>query len=123
LVKLESEQNVLRVTFELDLLVRKPLDVEARFADNLGNCLAVFSPGHERGESPSLPPGLSVIEHLIHLPKRMNRGEYLLTLYLTHHNVVGYGEVRDIRVCVDGVPTRTGRVLDYSSSSGWLFLE
>ena len=122
-INLRSETNTLAISIQFSISEPKCVELELLILDQYGNSLAFFSPGHEEGITPFRHAGDVKIEHLIKLPARMNHGKYVLKLTLTHHMVTTYCEIENVVLNVEGVPTKTGKVLEYGTDRGWLFLE
>jgi lipopolysaccharide transport system ATP-binding protein len=97
-------------------------EIEARIFDIYRTPLAFFSPGHERGEAEVVGPGPFEIVRIMALP-RMNHGDYLVDIDLTHPGVHTLARIPNaIHFLVEGCPTHTGHVFEYNKGAGWVFL-
>lgn len=124
--ELNISSDILRlevvVTGKLSRSLR--IDLECRITDIYGVTLAIFSPGHMRGEAKLHPAGVFTLKRVIILPKGINRGEYYLNMSITNPNYTGWVNIdRAVRIISEGYATKTGRAIEYTSGAGWLFLE
>jgi hypothetical protein len=98
------------------------LGLEARVSDRYERGLASYSPGHEAGGVPLYSAGPFVVRESIQLP-RLNRGEYLVSLFITNPNIIGWVDLPyALRIVSPGSPTPTGFVFDYDLGAGWTLL-
>jgi lipopolysaccharide transport system ATP-binding protein len=98
------------------------LDVEARFHDMSETPLAFFSPGHEIGSAEKLPAGAFTLTRTVALPKLM-RGNYLLSLYLTDPDIIGWVDIPNaVLLRHEGTTLVCGRVIDLKEGKGWMLL-
>ena len=68
-------------------------------------------------------PGTLTVEETILLPRRLNQGDYLLHIYLTHPNVCYHAEIENIKLQVESRPCITGKTFEYSAGAGWIALD
>ncbi|MES2439822.1 MAG: ABC transporter ATP-binding protein [Verrucomicrobiota bacterium] len=122
-ITIPSEKNVLNVTIEAWLEQPKNIDLEVVLADKNQTHLATYAPSHDQGFTALRPAGEYKLEYSIQLPKRINKGDFLLHLYLTHPNFAYLTKIENIHLRVEGVPNRAGRVFEYSAGAGLMFLD
>lgn len=122
-IRLSSEQNVLKIAIEGWLDQPKNIELEVILADQNETNLAMYAPSHEQGFTTLTPAGEYKIEYTIQLPKRINKGDFLLHVYLTHPNVAYLTKIENIRLHVEGAPNPAGKIFEYSNGSGLLFLD
>ena len=122
-IRLTSEENILKVTIEAWLEQPKNIDLEVVLADMNQTHLATFAPSHDQGFTALSPAGEYRVEYFIQLPKRMNKGNFFLHLYLTHFNFAYLTKIENIQLRVEGVPNRAGRIFEYSAGAGLILLD
>lgn len=122
-IRLSSEQDVIKIAVEAWLDQPKNIDLEVVLADMNQTHLAMYAPSHDQGFTALSPAGDYKVEYAIQLPKRMNKGDFFLHLYLTHPNFAYLTRIENIRLRVEGVPNRTGRIFEYSAGAGLIFLD
>jgi lipopolysaccharide transport system ATP-binding protein len=122
-VHLTSEQNTLTVSIEAELATAKNIDMEITISDTNETNLAMFAPSHVQGFTALSPAGKWKAEYSVQLPKRMNKGDFFLNLYLTYPNVAYLAKIEHIQLRVDGAPNLAGRIFEYSSGHGFVFLD
>ena len=120
---LSNDVRELKLKFKILLLSANSINIEAIVCDINGNRLGIFSPGHENGSTPIREPGTLTIEETILLPRRLNQGDYLLHIYVTHPNVCYHVEIENIKLQVESQPTITGKTFEYSGGAGWITLD
>ena len=122
-IELPPEANSLEIIVEGSLNVTLPVELEIRISDIHGIPLAFFSPGHESGETRRLPPGEFVLRYRLRLPRIM-KGIYYANLFLTEPTKNGWVDIpRAACISVSGAAVPSGRVVDYSTGAGFIFLE
>ena len=122
-ILLSSEQTTLKIAVEAWLDQPKNIELEVILADVNETHLAMYAPSHEQGFSSLSPAGEYKIEHTIQLPKRMNKGDFFLHLYLTHPDFSYLTKIEHILLRVEGVPNAAGRTFEYSAGAGLIFLD
>lgn len=122
-ISLSSEQDTLHVSIDLWLDSPRTIDLELIVSDLHGTRLAMFAPSHQQGYTPIRPAGRCNIAYTVQLPKRLNKGEFFIHLHLTHPNLAYLAEIENIRMRVDGVPNKVGKIFEYSAGAGWIFLD
>lgn len=122
-IVLPAEERNLKISIDTWLDSPKNIDLEISISDLNGTNLATFSLGHDQGYTPLRSAGKYVIDYNIMLPARMNKGEYLLHLYLTYANYEHFTKIENIQLLIDGVPTKSGKIHEYRAGSGWFTLE
>ncbi len=122
-LEVSDEARTLRVEFIGRLNAPLRIEMEATITDLFDTKLGFFSPGHERGYVETLPPGRFTLVREIELPERITKGEYLVNISLTEPGVQYFLEIpRAVRIFAEGVPTDTGRILEYNGGAGWIHL-
>ncbi len=120
---LDSENTTL--TIKIIGKVKRPLkmDLEIRLYDIYGSPLALYSPGHYYGYAAEIPIGDFLIERSIKFPKGMNKGTYFISFLLADPNICIWANLeKALQLTVEGFPMLTGRIIDYTSGAGWIFL-
>ncbi len=122
-VQISDDVRILEIEFIGHLSAPARVEMEAALTDTFDVRLGYYSPGHERGATEILPSGRFHLVRQIELPQRINKGEYLLHLFLTEPDVKYWVQLpRAVRLISEGTPTATGRTLEYHSGGGWLHL-
>jgi lipopolysaccharide transport system ATP-binding protein len=123
-VYISDSERCLRVEISGSLSRPLPMDMEALVSDASDVRLGFFSPGHEFGNITEYQAGRFKIVREIELPARINRGEYFLSLYLTHPVVQIYVTFpRAVRLFAEGTPVQAGGSIPYQDHGGWLLLK
>ena len=122
-LEVSSEERVLDFAVRGTLSAPLRIDLEVWLTDTFDGPLAFYGAGHEHGNTPVRPAGAFEIRRKLLLPENLNHGEYYLSLGLTDHNVAGWVDYpRSVRLHIEGVPTATGRPLNYSDGKGLIRL-
>jgi lipopolysaccharide transport system ATP-binding protein len=121
-ISLREYENSLNISIDLWLDGPRRLDMELCLSDSNGTVLAMFSIGHEQGITPLREAGSCQLNYRIQLPNRLNKGDYLLHLHLTHTNYEYFAKIENLRLIVEGSPLQSGKLLEYSAGQGWLNL-
>ena len=104
---------------EAEVLIKESVQVslEVHLRDQMGGCLALFSPGHLHPESGvlALEPGLHRLHSEISLPL-LHQGHYSLDFALTRPGVLYYAQATGMcQLEVEGTATPTGVVFRQSA--------
>ena len=122
-VHLVGRQSALTLAAHCTLQRAVRVNLEARLFDHLGNMVGIFSPGHLAGETRLSPAGELELRATMVLPK-LNRGQYALTITLTHPNICVYWTFAEaVRISASGWPLPTGQVLENNALCGPLLLD
>jgi lipopolysaccharide transport system ATP-binding protein len=122
-VMLPSENTVLDLRICGQIFDPMRIDLEVWLTDMNESPLAFYGAGHEHGMTAPRPVGPFQINKKLELPGCLNQGDYWLNISLTDHNICGWVDCyRGVRLSVEGVPTATGRPLEYKDGKGFLRL-
>lgn len=122
-ITLSSGQDTLQVAIEAWLDHPKTIDLELILSDLHGTRLAMFAPSHQKAYTAVSPAGQCKIYYTIQLPKRLNKGDFLVHLYLTYPNFAYLVEIENILIRVEGTPNKAGKTFEYAAGAGWIFLD
>jgi len=112
-----------QLAFEVTGSTRRPLrlGLEVKFYDLNRVPLAVFSPAHDRGQTPVTGAGPFAVRHVVRLP-RLCKGSFIADIDLIDPEVRWLAKgPHAITLRVAGSPTMTGRVFEYANN-GWVHL-
>jgi lipopolysaccharide transport system ATP-binding protein len=102
---------------------KKTINIELRFFDTKNNLIMLCSPGHYTGINKQFDAGPFCINKSIVLPKNITKGDYYISLGLTHPNIESYLEASyAIHLISEGIKTSSGIEFNYNGS-GFLILE
>lgn len=122
-INLAHESSMLKVHIEGVVKSKQKIAVELRIFDRNENPLAFYSPFHYEASTPIYKEGKFVINQEINLPKEINKGSYLASLYLTDPGVSFHMSMEhSIQLEIEGYPTKTGHVFKYDNGAGFLFI-
>lgn len=121
---LNSTNNILKICISGVLSEKIKMGLELRIFDKNQVPLAFYSPCHYSGITPEFEEGNFSIIDEITLPKEINKGEYLVNLYLTNPGFTYHIVLENIiNIDIEGAPTTTGHVFEYKNGAGFLYIK
>ncbi|TLU83395.1 MAG: ABC transporter ATP-binding protein [Chlorobium sp.] len=118
----DSEDNIVYIDDNntIDLVIsgflkkNKIINLEIRFFDDNHSLIGMYSPGHLNGISPEYKKGDFYLKYNFSLPKGLTKGQFYLTIDLTHPNVEGYCCIdKGIIIVSKGISSVTGQEFKY----------
>ncbi len=121
---LHSTNNILKICINGVLSEKIKMGLELRILDKNQVPLAFYSPCHNSGITPEFQEGNFSIIDEVTLPKEINKGEYLVNLYLTNPGFTYHIVLENIiNIYIEGAPTTTGHVFEYKNGAGFLYIK
>lgn len=122
-ILLMSEHNQLNIHIDGQLYSDQKIAIEFRLYDKNQIPLAFYSPFHYSGNTPTLKKGLFKLDYIIYLPKEINKGSFIGSLFLTNPGINYHLSLENIiQIDIEGFPTQTGHTFEYDKGAGFLFL-
>lgn len=86
-VRISPESNIIQIAIDGILKREQHLELEGRLYDQYGSLVALFSPGHMRGNSNVYEVGNVHLDYCIEFPNTLTQGDFRMELGITHPNV------------------------------------
>jgi lipopolysaccharide transport system ATP-binding protein len=120
-IKVSPTSNELTFEVRGNAKDRVKLALEARLYDNNNVLLGVFSPSHMSGITNEYF-GDFVYKETLKLPNNINKGQYLMSVALTHPNVEYLAKLNTLVIIEsEGIIGKSGLDFDYSGSGFMMF--
>ncbi len=121
-VKLFGGNNVIEIEISGEVFSETNISFEFKLFDKDLMPLLFYSPAHFEGISEKVVPGKFHFCKKIELPKQINKGNFVGSLYLTDPGFEYHVKFEhSMNIMIDGYPTKTGHVFEYKNGAGFLF--
>lgn len=122
-ILLKEENTDVDITIEGELDMDANMAFELRMNDMKETPLAFYSPNHYTGKTDVIKKGKFKLHHVVHLPKELNQGEYMCSMFLTDPGKAYHCQIEHcMRLEYEGFRMETGHVFNYQAGNGMLFL-
>jgi lipopolysaccharide transport system ATP-binding protein len=120
---LRSNENEINFKISGTLVCERRMSFAVCFYDENDYRIATYDPAYIESEARVFRKGDFVIEHIIKLPRYINKGIYKLDIFLLHPNVEYLLKApASIKLQIDGSQAKNGDIAD-SKTRGFMFLE
>ncbi len=120
---LNKGNNIMEFDIYGYLKIEKHIAFEFRLYDQNQIPLLLHSPSHHEGKVELYKKGMFHINHIVKLPKEINKGEFIASIYLTEPGIESHVTFDfAVQINIEGYTMKTGHTFDYQKGAGFLFL-